>query len=80
MSLTAQPGALVVTVWSPNTSHVPCITVLSTGADRPGFSTLRAGTFCCSILRAFRNQQLVSSILTAGSKNLVARFEVASAR
>src|SRR5512135_2993414 len=47
--------------------HVPCTTVLSRVADSPGFSTLRAGKCCCSALRAFRNQQVLGSIPSAGS-------------
>jgi hypothetical protein len=50
--------------------NVPCFTVLSKAVDSLGFSTLRAGRFCCSALRAFRNQQVLGSIPSAGSKRL----------
>jgi hypothetical protein len=62
----------LVTAWSRNTGTYRASPWCPQGADRPGFSTLRGGRCCCSILRAFRNQPVVSSILTAGSRFLSA--------
>ena len=49
--------------------HVRCTTVPSWEDDAPGFSTFRAGTSCCSALKEVRNQQVLGSIPSAGSKS-----------
>jgi hypothetical protein len=64
-SLSATAGHGLVT----EHQNVRCLTVLSKAVDSPGFSTLRAGRFCCSALRAFRNQQVLGSSPSAGSKS-----------
>jgi hypothetical protein len=41
--------------------------MLFDGHESLRFSRLRSGSFCCTALGAFRNQQVVGSIPTAGS-------------